>query len=332
MLPAIARRLGARTGFRSFFYGNFRHPTDPTQGWETYPGLPRFGSHYRGLTGRMDILLEAYSYLTFRERCAVMQATLEEILAYAGEHGREMVEIVGAAEAETVRRGSDPDPGDFLGVSYAAVRRKAGSTSAGAADGGLMVELSYPIHPLSEPVEILAWDAESMAAQRVPGKALTPYRSPHYARFVPTRIVSRPFAYILPASAAHIARHLVRHNLEVQVVGAPVELDVEEFVVDEIARTESADIADEAPPETLFFGHREWARHTARPGDFLVPMAQPFGCLAAYLLEPESDDGLVEWGFFPAVAVGDVYPVRRIPSPVTIPATPMATGLESAAD
>ena len=35
LLPAVSRQLEANTGFRTFFYGNFRHPQDPTQGWDT---------------------------------------------------------------------------------------------------------------------------------------------------------------------------------------------------------------------------------------------------------------------------------------------------------
>jgi len=317
LLPEVSRRLQAETGFRSFFYGNFKQPDDPTQGWETYPGLPRFGSHYRGLTGRMDILLEAYSYITFAERCAVMQAMLKSILEYVAQHGGELVDIVHAAEVETVARGRNPDPHDFLGVSYAAVRR-----TEGAGDEDLAVELSYPIHPLGEPVEILSWDAESLRARAVPGKTLTTYQAPHYARFVPSKLVSRPYGYLLPASEQRIARHLLAHNLAVQVFEAPAEIEVEAFVVDAIGRTSSRDIAAEAPPETLFFGHRELMGHAIRPGDFLVAMAQPFGCLVTYLLEPESDDGLVEWGFFPDVKAGDVYPVRRIVQPVAIPVRP----------
>jgi hypothetical protein len=325
LLPAVSRQLEANTGFRTFFYGNFRHQEDPTQGWETYPGLPRFGSHYRGLTGRMDILLEAYSYISFRERCAVMQATLTAILEHVAEHGAEMVEIVHAAETETVARGRHPDPQDFLGVSYAQFRARRDSTGATIGDtGSLPVELSYPIYPLGEPVEILSWDAESLRTHAVPGKTLTTYRAPHYARFVPTKVVSRPYGYLLPASCERIAEHLLRHNLAVHVVEAPatVEVEVEAFVVDAIGRTSSRDIAADAPPETLFFGHCELERYPVRPGDFLVLMAQPFGCLAAYLLEPESDDGLIEWGFFPDVTAGSVYPVRRILQATAIAARP----------
>ncbi|HWN81819.1 MAG TPA: hypothetical protein VNM87_06970, partial [Candidatus Udaeobacter sp.] len=137
-----------------------------------------------------------------------------------------------------------------------------------------------------------------------------------------TKVVSRPYGYLLPASEERIAHQLLRHNLVVQQIEVPAELEVETFVVDRIGHTSSRDIAAEAPPETVFFGHRALERTTARPGDFLVLMAQPFACLAAYLLEPESDDGLVEWGFFPDVTPGSVYPVRRIAQPVAMSARP----------
>jgi hypothetical protein len=38
-----------------------------------------------------------------------------------------------------------------------------------------------------------------------------------------------------------------------------------------------------------------------------------FGPLAAYLLEPESDDGLVDWNFFDtSLATGKPFPVIRL--------------------
>jgi lysophospholipase L1-like esterase len=85
---------------------------------------PRFGSHYRGLTGRMDVLLEAYSYISFEERCRVMYGILREIIEYAGTHGREMVSIVARAERDTIARGERPAPDDWVGINYAQVGRK----------------------------------------------------------------------------------------------------------------------------------------------------------------------------------------------------------------
>jgi hypothetical protein len=42
-------------------------------------------------------------------------------------------------------------------------------------------------------------------------------------------------------------------------------------------------------------------------------MSQPLGTLAAYLLEPESDDGLTHWGFFDAsLRAGNDFPILRV--------------------
>jgi hypothetical protein len=305
LLPAVSRKLEARTGLRTFFYGNFVDHSDPTKGWETYPGLPRFGSHWRGLAGRMDVLLECYSYLDFTQRCHVMFETLVELLDHVHDHGAEIVSIVGAAEAETIRRGENPQPDDELGVSYAeAVRLPQGSLT-----------VRHPIHLLRE-VELLAWDLESMKERRVPGRELVRYRGPWLARFLPTRTVRRPFAYVIPASEQRIADHLRLQNVVVHELARAQTVAVEQFVVHARARTASPDIADTSPPETLFFGHHEAAAFDAAPGDLVVPMAQPLAHVALYLLEPESDDGLVQWGFFDSLADGAVFPIRRVPRPV----------------
>ena len=70
-----------------------------------------------------------------------------------------------------------------------------------------------------------------------------------------------------------------------------------------------------------FQGHNEMHLHgkylaasaTLPTGTIVVRLAQPLGRLAAYLLEPESDDGLVDWNFFDAsLTVGEPAPVRKI--------------------
>ena len=48
-------------------------------------------------------------------------------------------------------------------------------------------------------------------------------------------------------------------------------------------------------------------------GSYIVPVAQPMGLVAFYMLEPESDDGLVTWNFFDSeLAQGAVYPIYRV--------------------
>lgn len=319
LLPELTRRLEARTGFRTFFYGNFKDHDDPTKGWETYPGLPRFGSHYRGLAGRMDVLLECYSYLGYRDRCDVMHATLVELLTLAAEQGDTIVRIVEEAEAETVTRGAAPRPDDLVGIDYTQIAKNP--------KGGVVV--SYPMWPrfgdegeagggrgaVHGQVEILAWDLESMKARRVPGRELVRYPAVYYGRFVPTRSVRRPFAYLIPASWKPIADQLRLHHIQLEKVTTARSIEAEEFLVDARESTSSPDIADDSPAETILFGHWLTVTYALAPGDLLVPMAQPLAHVALYLLEPESDDGLVRWRFFDAVGDGDAFPVRRIPRP-----------------
>jgi hypothetical protein len=44
-----------------------------------------------------------------------------------------------------------------------------------------------------------------------------------------------------------------------------------------------------------------------------IPAAQPLARLAFYLLEPESDDGLVTWNLIEeGLVAGETYPIYRV--------------------
>src|SRR5207245_1535534 len=93
MLESIGDRIERKHGYLSFWYGNYAKPDDPDSGWHTYPALPRFGSHYRGLFGRIDVLLETYSYIDFRRRCEVIYAWLHELARFAARNRRRIVRV-----------------------------------------------------------------------------------------------------------------------------------------------------------------------------------------------------------------------------------------------
>lgn len=110
VVPAVMGAVRAEHGIESGWYGNFvedervldaRGEADPTtpvgEGWMTYPHHPRFGSNYRGLTNRMDLLLECYSYLTFEERVRTAYAWVLETLRYVAQHADEVVQVVGSS-------------------------------------------------------------------------------------------------------------------------------------------------------------------------------------------------------------------------------------------
>ncbi|MFO0590368.1 MAG: M14 family metallopeptidase [Polyangiaceae bacterium] len=109
LVPEVMEAVRAR-GFDSGWYGNFvederlldaEKEIDPESlvglGWETYPHHPRFGSNYRGLTNRLDLLLECYSYLPFEERVKTASAWQIETLSWAQRHAGEIRRVVTAS-------------------------------------------------------------------------------------------------------------------------------------------------------------------------------------------------------------------------------------------
>ena len=89
----------------------------------------------------------------------------------------------------------------------------------------------------------------------------------------------------------------------------------------------------QASPSACYQGHRlnavkgEYVLGNARlsrPGPLSSRTAQPLGSLAAYLLEPESDDGLAVWNFFDRDIVPqwgrgfDAYPVHKLREPAVL--------------
>lgn len=110
LVPEVMRAVQKR-GFNSGWYGNFVEDerildvdgdADPTQlvreGWMTYPHNPRFGSNYRGLTNRLDLLLECYSYLGFEERVATASAWQIETLSYVARNPDAVRQVVASSQ------------------------------------------------------------------------------------------------------------------------------------------------------------------------------------------------------------------------------------------
>ena len=121
VMPAVTAALATTHSLLAGWYGNFvederaldarrdAEPTAPvTEGWMTYPHNPRFGSNYRGLSNRLDLLLECYSYLTFPDRVKTTYATILEALTYVAAHPDDVMQVVAASRA----------PRDQIAVRY----------------------------------------------------------------------------------------------------------------------------------------------------------------------------------------------------------------------
>jgi hypothetical protein len=141
--------------------------------------------------------------------------------------------------------------------------------------------------------------------------AATPVTMQDFGLFEATRRAPTAHAYLLRRDAAtrEAIDRLLVHGITVEELTAPFTATVTRFTIDRVT-----------PSERAFEGHRQ-TRLTGRyreesvsyqPATFVVRSAQPLATLAAYLLEPESDDGFVTWNVFGSLQAGSVYQVDKL--------------------
>lgn len=162
-LPAVSAAVRQHDGLDSFYYGNFlRDEGGQGSGWITYTHHPRFGGNYRGLTNRLDLLLETYSYLPYADRVRTTYAFLRESLAYTAAHGDEIVALL----ADCVL----PPP---------------------------QVAVRYRLEAFPETsVEVLTREPYTLDGDPIA------VRVPYIGRFVGEHCVQRPLAYAVPGEIA----------------------------------------------------------------------------------------------------------------------------------
>jgi dipeptidyl-peptidase 4 len=283
LLPEVAQRIKQSTGWDMWHYGNFNREHTV---WETYSALPRFGGNYQGLRGQMSVLSEAYSHAPFKERVLATRAFAHEIMRFVAEHRDEVIEISGSTRRETAAMGENPQPHDVVGIRHR-------------------------VAAFDAPAVVLGYELERGEGGRLrPGVAPRDHQVVHLGRFEPTLSVSRPWAYILPPAMSAAADHLRRHGIDVRVLERGGEASVQVYTITTIERGERSYFG---PGTVLATATAASERRAVPPGSYLVPVGQPLGTLAVYVLEPMSDDGMVTWYLLgDAVAEGREYPIWRV--------------------
>ena len=310
ILPAMQEAVQKKHGFRTYYYGNFAsasgkpgqssrvdpgNPGDVT--WRTFDHRPRFNNNYLGLRNRLAILSEAYSYVNFRDRVRVTEVFVEEALTAVVANAKQILTLTAQLDNETKAYADATAKSPRLGVDFR-------------------------IAALPSPVEILIGDVEQTVNPRsgremraMTDKAV-PVRMSDFGVFEATREVAMPRGWLIPrphvdSSAYTIAIERLRlHGVQVQRVAANAELMVERFVIDAYTRSPKP---FQNRYEARLTGRHEGAKLSAQEGSLFVPANQPLARLAFYLLEPESDDGLVTWNLIEAgLAPGATYPIYRV--------------------
>jgi hypothetical protein len=308
MLAPIRQAMLKAHNWRIYDYGNFSpedgggrenariDPASPGNvTWRTFDHRPRFGNNYAGLRNRIAILSEAYSYLDFKGRIDVTEHFVEEIYRSVQANAKQIMSLIAQAD----RMFTAPANGKPVDLG-----------------------IDFSITSSVDKVEILVSDVTKVPNPRsgremlamAPSNVAVPMKE--YLTFTATRSQPLPKGWLIPKTlvgAPRLAAALDRlrwHGIKIQEFANDQQLAVERFSIAEITK---APRPFQGHQEARLKGAFDRVQLTVDAGSLFIPANQPLARLAFYLIEPESDDGLVTWNVIDeGLGVGQTYPIYRV--------------------
>ena len=278
MLPAITQKIKDTYGMFFGPYGDYNTREGwPVKNFYTYNHHPRYIVNQFGLRNRMAILSEAFAHERFYQRIYSTYTFVYEILEYCNKHGKEIMQINHDADLTAVKNVLDNAGKVKKGVRYKMV------PTAQKLNGFR----TYDYTPF--------FRADGSKTLVKKGNIVTYDSVTYYGEFKDTVQSTLPRGYIIPAAQSAIADQLIKQGATVTKLEKDEKLSGEIFTVEKYDRsTRKFEGHNMASAEGKF----EAATRIAKKGDYMVDLAQPLANLIFYMLEPQSDDGLLTWNFF----------------------------------
>jgi len=286
-LPSVTSSVKEKYSWDFYYYGNlpFRG-SERERGWYTFDHRPRFNNNYIGLRNRFAILSEAYSYATFEDRILASLYFVEEILDFAHANAQEIRDIV-----------DDVDLTSVVGSTMAV--RSEHMRSPNKADI-LIGSAEEERNPYTGQIMLRRTD------QRTVEKMY------EYGTFEATETEVAPKTYFVPAGMTDVAERLDAHGVWFEPLEESRTMNLQRFRIDS---TRVAERPFQGRNERTLFGTYEPKTETLPAGTLVVPVDQSLGRLVFYLLEPRSDDGLVNWAIIDkSLNEATHYPILREPA------------------
>jgi hypothetical protein len=281
LFPAVRDAVRDDFGLETFTHALWEGRDWPPTVWHhdntIWTVEAKFVANAYGLRNRMSILTETPGAAGFERQIYAHYAYILSLLEYTNAQGREMLEVVRAADEETVAR-----------------------VLAGAESGELRNYLDGEYHSRGT-IDLLAY--REVRSEYVPGtsvRATVPVAGPpevvtgvdDVTLPVGTRDAWVPRGYLIPAWMGDLVTKLETHNIRVDTLEAPLKAEGEQYVVDRMVRLRRSG----GPVTALEGGFQGPSLREFPAGSFYVDMAQPMANAAFYFLEPEARDGFVGWG------------------------------------
>ncbi len=258
---------------------------DFSKGIGGWTATPRFSNGYGDARHLPTVLLENHSLKPYDRRVLGTYLFIESAMRAAGENARALKRAIASdreRDAETIPltwEAADDQPViEFKGISS----------------------------------EVMVSPVTGQAYLQWTGKPVT-MTIPQMMGTKPGVVVERPRAWWIPVEWSEVIARLRMHGIEMETITEPREIEVEMY------RLEDPVFADEP-----FEGHIRVSatpvieRRTERfpAGSVRIDAGQPLADLAALLLEPESPDSFLQWGFFHSIFSRTEYTESYVMEPL----------------
>ena len=243
---------------------------EPTKGIRQAPEGPRYSTGYGDFIGVPTILVENHMMKPYRQRVLGTYVLLEAALRMAGQDADAI------ARAKAIDRASRP--------SGMLTRWQPASQPIGWVENFKGIAFDTYISP-----------ATGRREQKWLGRPVN-WRMPIIGQ-EPIETVRLPKAWWVPAGQTDVIDRLNLHGIGYEVLGAPRTLTLDRV---RLVDPKWMPVRDARIPLETQLRHED-VTETLPVGTIRVPVDQPLGLLAAALLEPESQDSFLAWGFFPEI-------------------------------
>ena len=245
---------------------------DITKGFSLGPSSPRYSSGYGDLRHLPTVLVETHSLKPYRQRVLGTYVLLESSLRTLGTQATALQRAVAADETALpamvpLNAGKTTDERktvDFLGISYETYVSPATGTNE------------------------IRWLGTPRLYSRLP-----------ISLEKPDVEVARPKAYWVPVTKPEVIARLKLHGIRMETQPAPRTMTLEMYRLLNPQPQTNDGFHPYEGRYTLKTSVKAEIRQELFPaGSVRVPTAQPLGDLAVALLEPQSNDSFLAWGFF----------------------------------
>jgi hypothetical protein len=255
-------------------------------------GEPRFSDAYGNLRHMASVLVENHSLKPFRQRVLGTYVLLESTLKLLATEGASLKKIT--ATDQSKRPATVPMQWKVPQLQNAASFETQSNVQAAA--NPITPDSMQLLGIVPKLVRSTVTNTDFVEWTGVP--ITTTIAS--YKASEPIDFITRPKAYWIPAFKNEIIERLKMHGLKMEIIKEPREVKVEMY------RIQDAKFQDASGKAVPFEGHVQVTGKTTieirqqlfSAGSAIISTDQPLGELAMLLLEPQSMDSYLQWGFF----------------------------------